>query len=425
MAEEKKSNDKADNTQSLVETFHRAGSLIPKGQKLVTISKDTTVAEALKLMEDNHFSQLPVVSGKAMLGVFSYRSFSQEAAERQKSSRNEVLADLPVEEFLEYFLYIPPNEDWATIQRHLDEKDTFFVGHPDDVVGLVTTMDVYHYFRNIADPFILMAEIEVTLRLLIAERIPVEDRDTVFTRCLAGAYQSARVPREPDDLTLDNSIIIITSRDNWPYFQEVLGKSEGARKKAVEKLKPIPKWRNDTFHFRRTLQPYEKKKLEDCRNWLRRAVRAYIGQQSIFPETRTEPVTATKTESRKLKQPRIAAEPLPLAAEFFNWLVREVEKRPRDYVIKNHKASFSIRLRSGTSTIGILWAYNPEKLSIYFADLKLPPAELAELRRNLLAYGVFIESGKHTLNALISQINGDQLRQACLYLLNKLAPGSA
>lgn len=403
-------------TGSLVATFHRVGSLIPPGQELATIAKDTTVAQALRIMEERHFSQLPVTAGRALLGVFSYRSFSQEAARRQRKERNTVLADLPVEEFMEDFPYAAPGDDWTKIHRHLDEKDGLFVGHSDDFEGLITTMDVYHYFRDIADPFILIAEIEETLRGLIVRCIPDKERREVLERNLAGAYSNG-VPRRLVDLTLNDFVLVVTAQENWKYFGEVLGKGERDRNYAVAKLKDVPDLRNDAFHFKRKLSPREMKVLADCRNWLYRAVRAYEGvrqnaQQSQAPPTLTAPHPIYE---------HLAAQLTPAARDFYHWLVAEIGRRPLDFDVKKSKGSFSVRWRASGTPASFAFAYAPDKLSVYLADLKLVPDELAGLRRALLRFGVFVESGKHTLNAPISQVDGTRLRNSCLYLLDWLA----
>ena len=59
---------------SLAEYFHRVVSVIPAGQSILSVSPDTTVAKAIKLMRAHDYSQVPVLAGEAVLGVFSYRS---------------------------------------------------------------------------------------------------------------------------------------------------------------------------------------------------------------------------------------------------------------------------------------------------------------------------------------------------------------
>jgi hypothetical protein len=118
---------------------------------------------------------------------------------------------------------------------------------------------------------------------------------------------------------------------------------------------------------------------------------------------------------------RLAAEFIPAANEFYTWLLVEAQQRAQDYAIGWHKRSFSIRLRTNGRPAGFAYGYSPDRFEIYFNYLNLSPAELAELRRALLAYGVFTETGKSTLVAQVSQVNGERLREASRYLLDRLA----
>lgn len=71
--------DSDDDPESMVSTFHRVQRLIPEGQELRTIGPEKPMKEAFVIMQRNHYSQLLVVIGDAVLGVFYYRSFSTKA----------------------------------------------------------------------------------------------------------------------------------------------------------------------------------------------------------------------------------------------------------------------------------------------------------------------------------------------------------
>ena len=71
-------NDKTEgSTGSLAELFHLVGRLVPDGQQVVAAPPNMTVAEAIRIMSEHNFTQLPVTAGKAVLGVFSFRSLAQ------------------------------------------------------------------------------------------------------------------------------------------------------------------------------------------------------------------------------------------------------------------------------------------------------------------------------------------------------------
>ena len=55
----------------LTDEFHTVNHLIPDGQDILSVTTDMLVTEALDIMREKHFSQLPVVSGVNVIGVFS------------------------------------------------------------------------------------------------------------------------------------------------------------------------------------------------------------------------------------------------------------------------------------------------------------------------------------------------------------------
>lgn len=62
------------------ELFHRINRVIPQDQKVLIIEPGCLVRDAIALMGRHGYSQVPVVQNGEVLGVFSYRSFAQEAA---------------------------------------------------------------------------------------------------------------------------------------------------------------------------------------------------------------------------------------------------------------------------------------------------------------------------------------------------------
>src|SRR5262245_35076590 len=62
------------------ELFHRINRVIPPDQRLLTVEPKCPVRDAVALMRKHGYSQLPVVQDGEVLGVFSYRSFANEAA---------------------------------------------------------------------------------------------------------------------------------------------------------------------------------------------------------------------------------------------------------------------------------------------------------------------------------------------------------
>jgi predicted transcriptional regulator len=278
--------------ESLIASFHRVQSLIPIEQEVEAIPPEMRVSEALKLMQQKRYSQLPVVAGDAVLGVFSYRSFSTKAIAKQRSARDP-LGDLPVEEFLEEFEYVHPTEDWNRVLKYLDQDDAFFVGHRDGIEGMVTTIDMFEYFRAIANPFILIAEIEQSLRLIIQTCINGDKLSQAIENSLSSAYKDGKHPTDLSEMTFDNFVQIICNSDNWQHFEEMFGRQPQTRKRTENRLRQTGQWRNIVFHFRRRLQDWELETLAETREWLHLRGRAFEGrrrhtQKSILPESKQD-----------------------------------------------------------------------------------------------------------------------------------------
>src|SRR5262245_49483591 len=54
----------------IAELFHRLKRLIPENQTVTTVGPNASVAETLKIMRKGGFSQVPVVEGTPVLGLF-------------------------------------------------------------------------------------------------------------------------------------------------------------------------------------------------------------------------------------------------------------------------------------------------------------------------------------------------------------------
>ena len=260
-------------TQSSAELFHSIRSLIPEGQELAVIKPDMTVAEAIQLMQSRNFSQLPVAAGQAVLGVFSFRSLAVKLLEMGKISEH--FGDLPVDEFMEQFQFVPLSDNWESIVDHLDNDDGVLVGHRDQLEGILTPMDVLIYLRDIANPFVLLAEIELSLRRIIRACVSGDELQTCVRQCLAGKYPPDEMPMGLSQMTFNDSVQIIGDGRNWPHFEIVFGKGEWQRKRTVERLKDVRDLRNDVFHFKRKLLPEDIDQLTKRREWLQIKTRAF------------------------------------------------------------------------------------------------------------------------------------------------------
>ena len=153
----------------------------------------------------------------------------------------------------------------------LDERDSVVVSGPEDLVAILTPMDVLRYLYSVSNAFVLIEEIELALRALILESTPDAD---LFRSCVKNAlstkYKDSELPRQLEDMTFDDYVALLRDSRNWQHFEAAFG---GTRQRARGRLDPVRDLRNDVFHFRRELSVDDHQQLTNCRNWLLRCSR--------------------------------------------------------------------------------------------------------------------------------------------------------
>src|SRR4051812_9164541 len=88
---------------SLRRDVRRVNNVLPDDQQVVLAEPGMPAREALAIMAEGGFSQLPIATSQEVVGVFSYRSFARGVA-NQQDERD--IASLPVSEFVEDLKYV-------------------------------------------------------------------------------------------------------------------------------------------------------------------------------------------------------------------------------------------------------------------------------------------------------------------------------
>ncbi len=265
----------ASEMNSVTELFHRVNSVIPDAQTLLTIEPEMLVEDALRLLQENCFSQLPVVVGNEVLGLFSYRTFSLKVLEysQQASASNRKFdpLTLTVEECMD------PRPDFAHVTDEfvdwfdaIDRCDAVLVGSPDRLQGIVTAMDILRYLYEVASPFVLIGEVELALRALIQMAVDGETLEACARQCLKDIYEPGKIPTELHEMTFNDYIQIVGDGRGWAHFEKHLG---GNRLRTRAKLEQLRDVRNLIFHFRREITVEEHQTLAANRDWMLRKVR--------------------------------------------------------------------------------------------------------------------------------------------------------
>ena len=263
--------------RSLRDLFHLVKQVVPEHQEGVEkVSPETPVSQALTIMRTKALSQLPVVAGREVLGVFSYRSFAEKLTGVLEKERNPMA--LPVEEFLEDLRFVTIHDELSELLDELDLKDAVLVGTQERLSAIVTTIDALRYFYRVASPYVLLREIELAIRELIRVSVDEESLHECIEMTLKQYYDGLgkSLPNRLEDLSLNDYVMLLRFQGIWHRFQKAFG---GTSNIVYAKLESLPGLRNDVFHFKRELNVDEYETLRETRDWLLKRIRRVEGSK--------------------------------------------------------------------------------------------------------------------------------------------------
>ncbi|TCC27326.1 CBS domain-containing protein [Kribbella speibonae] len=255
--------------EDAISVFHRINSVIPESQSVLMIAPDVRAGAALQILDEQGYSQLPVVRSGEVLGVFSYRSFGLGVLrDRSRISPSE----MPVEEFLEEAQIAHATAELSSVYEALTRDDVVLVGTPDDLQAVVTPIDLVRYLSSLSEPFVQLGEVERSLRAIVRHSLSLEDIRACARHALASAYPNREddIPDDVDEMTLTELVSLIRDGRNYENFAALLGPHRGIFQAKVSELAEI---RNVALHFKRELKEDERKKLSEIRLWLLRKLR--------------------------------------------------------------------------------------------------------------------------------------------------------
>jgi len=256
--------------RSLKDLFYMVKKALPDQQELVCVDSDTEVHEVLEVMRRGGLSQVPVLAGTEVLGVFSYRSLAEGICKLPKKEPFKVT--LPVDLFFEDLKYASIGDDISVLLDEFEIRDAVLVGSEDRLQGILTTIDALRYFYTVASPYVLIREIELSIRELIRAATSAKELQECAHRSLLKHYDDRGIPIPTclEDMTFHDYVMLLRYHGNWEYFKRVWG---GTIKTVAARLEPLPGLRNDVFHFKRELSLEEYDVLRDRRDWLLRRIR--------------------------------------------------------------------------------------------------------------------------------------------------------
>lgn len=225
-----------DNQAELLDPTPRLGTLDAAHAKPLCVKRDAKVREAVTLMVQHDFSQLPVMqNSRDVDGLISWKSIAEASKVHNKECTF-------VRECMDIDVEILKHDAplWKAI-RTIAEKDVVLVRNAaKEIIGLVTTYDIAVKYHSLAEPFLLLGEIENNLRQLITR-----------ARYPQSVLEAAKDPKDTDrkirgvsDLTLAEYIRLLQEPENWKSIGYNL-----SRKSFLADLDDVRKIRNEVMHF--------------------------------------------------------------------------------------------------------------------------------------------------------------------------------
>jgi predicted transcriptional regulator len=203
------------------------------GKGLVSVTRDTLLSEAIHKMIYHDFSQLPILSSpRDVDGLISWKSIGRALALNKKCVR---AADCK-----EDVIILNYDEPLFNAVKYILEKDVVLVRQKDRTIsGIVTATDIGEQFISMAEPFLIIEQIENHLRKLLDRKFAVDE--------IASSIEHQAKPKpikSLSDLTFGQYVRLLSDPDKFEKL-----KLNVDRALLVKQLDEVRKIRNDVMHF--------------------------------------------------------------------------------------------------------------------------------------------------------------------------------
>lgn len=220
-------------TVAVADPTYRLARLPSANATPLAVHPDDPLELAVSHMIKKDFSQLPVMeTPRTLKGIISWASIARRQCLGITVSNVRDCTDPAYVLDLDTSLFAAIE----SIYRH----DYALVRHPDNRIGgIVTTADLTLEFHALAEPFLLIGEIENHLRRVIGTHF---NRDEL--QQAKNALDQSRDVTAADDLTLGEYIRLLQAEDNWKRLSLRLDRAQ-----FIKWLEQVRQVRNDVMHF--------------------------------------------------------------------------------------------------------------------------------------------------------------------------------
>jgi hypothetical protein len=213
--------------------IYRIARLAASTRKPLSVFPESRLEEAITHMLTNDFSQLPVMtSERDVKGIITWASIGSRLAMGKKCS--------VAREFMEQHHEIRSDASLISAIGIIAEQQYVLVrGHDQKITGIVTANDLNLQFQQLAEPFLLLGEIENHLRHVIGQRFTATELESA-----KNPTDTKRVVTSVADLTYGEYKRLLENPERWEKLNLTVD-----RRTCIEKFEKVRKIRNDIMHF--------------------------------------------------------------------------------------------------------------------------------------------------------------------------------
>jgi len=213
--------------------IYRISKLASSARKPLSVSPDTKLEEAVTHMLTNDLSQLPVMtSEREVKGMITWTSIGSRLAMGKNCS--------VVRELMEQHQEIRSDASLFSAIGIIAEHQYVLVrGHDQKITGIVTASDLSLQFQQLAEPFLLLGEIENHVRRVISQRFTLTELESAKY-----PIDTKRVVTSVADLTYGEYIRLLENPGRWDKLNITVD-----RKTCIEKFESVRRIRNEVMHF--------------------------------------------------------------------------------------------------------------------------------------------------------------------------------
>jgi CBS domain-containing protein len=215
----------------------RIGSLPAANKRLIVVNNDAPLTKAVTLMLQHDFSQLPVMQGeREVRGIVTWKSIGSRLALGQACATVQGCREDPriIDSNRTLFEAIPTIVEFGYVLVR-DQQDR-------RITGIVTASDLSLQFQALSEPFLLLREIELHIRLILTGRLVSNDFDILKLP----PPLSNKKKQAVDDLTIGQYITLFQNQKIWEKLELGIDPKE-----FVYLLDEVRSIRNEVMHFDR------------------------------------------------------------------------------------------------------------------------------------------------------------------------------